>query len=292
MALRELITLVERHTANTEYDGSDAPKAPLVPGLHLFRATRPTEFHATVYHPTVCIILQGQKQTSVGDRDFRPKAGEFFVVSHELPVVARIAAASRGRPYLSLVASLDLAELRSLHDQVDSPSAPDVSSSYAIAPIDDALLDVMTRYLALADEPAALPVLAPLIRRELHFRLLVADNGAMLRRLVHHDSHASKIGRAIAQLRSSYRDRLEVPLLARDVGMSTSSFHKHFKQVTSTTPLQYQKDLRLTEAQRLLRVGTHNVSSVAFEVGYESPTQFSREYSRKFGQPPSAELPA
>jgi AraC-like DNA-binding protein len=130
----------------------------------------------------------------------------------------------------------------------------------------------------------------PLIRKELHFRLLLAPHGAMLRQLVSHDSHASCIARAIERIRESFRAPLAVPELAQAAGMSPSSFHKHFKTITETTPLQYQKDLRLLEARRLLQEGHHSVSETAFEVGYESPTQFSREYARKFGASPRNDI--
>lgn len=149
---------------------------------------------------------------------------------------------------------------------------------------------MLRRYLALAHDPAEARVLVPLIRRELHFRLLRSPAGAMLRRLLRSDSHASNIGNAIELLRLRYRERLEMDELARQVGMSTSAFYKHFKSVTATTPLQFQKNLRLTEARRLLVGGEHSVSTAAHAVGYESPSQFSREYSRRFGAPPRTAL--
>ena len=259
-----------------------------LPGLSFYRRTEPTEFEAFVYDPLVCLILQGAKETSVGDRMVRATAGEQIIVSHDLPVVARITDASEAEPYVALIVRLEVSELRSLYDEVGGAHEGEASSAYAVARADDALIAVMTRYVDLLDEPEAAPVLAPLIRRELAYRLLHAGNGSMLRTLLHRDSHASRIGRAIERLRRGYRERLEVPALARSVGMSTSAFHKHFKRVTATTPLQYQKDLRLTEARRLLESEAHSVSMAAFEVGYESATQFSREFSRKFGIAPSA----
>ncbi|MEM6734262.1 MAG: AraC family transcriptional regulator, partial [Myxococcota bacterium] len=242
------------------------------------------------YDPIMCLILQGRKVTTVGDRTFSASAGDCIIVSHDLPVVARITDATESSPYLAMVAKLDLSELRSLYDEVgDAEHAADQPSAYAVGPADSAVLDVMTRYATL-DDAASCRVLAPLIRRELHYRLLTTHNGAMLRELLRRDSHASGITRAIRIIRERFRESLEVPELARSVGMSTSAFHKHFKEVTTTTPLQYQKSLRLTEARRLLWTGSHSVSSAAFAVGYESPTQFSREYSRKFGSAPKEVL--
>lgn len=263
-----------------------------VPGLGLVRRTRTTAFEAALYEPIACLILQGRKETTIGDRRFEVGAGETIIVSHGLPVEARILEASPRRPYLSLVVRLDLTELRSLYDEIGDADAPEaiVPSAYAVGPTDEALIAVLERYVALYEEPDAARVLLPLVRRELHFRLLGTSHGAMLRRLLRRDSHASQISKAIEQLRAEFRDPLEVPRLARSVGMSASSFYKHFKNVTSTTPLQYHKDLRLMEARRLLLGGEHSVSTAAFEVGYESPTQFSREFARKFGAPPSASL--
>ncbi len=289
MSIQELARRVDAH--HRSQAGSSAGSMPdpkPVPGLSFYRRSAPTEFEAFVYDPLMCLILQGAKETSVGHRMVRAAAGEHILVSHDLPVVARITEASEAEPYIALIVRLDLGELRSLHDEVGETHEPQDPSAYAVAPVSDALLAVLTRYVALLDEPEAAPVLAPLIRRELSYRLLHEGSGTMLRTLLHRDSHASRIGRAIERLRQSYRERLEVPQLARSVGMSTSAFHKHFKRVTATTPLQYMKDLRLTEARRLLTSEAHSVSTAAFEVGYESATQFSREFSRKFGAPPSA----
>ena len=158
-----------------------------------------------------------------------------------------------------------------------------------VAHLDAPTMAVLLRYLDLLDHPKDARVLAPLVRRELHYRLLMSSSGGMLRSLLRRDSHASRIADAIGSLREGFRGPLDIGALARHAGMSPSSFHKHFRSVTRTTPLQYQKDLRLAEARALLRGGRHSVSTAAFEVGYESPSQFSREYSRKFGLPPQSD---
>ncbi|MEO1483904.1 MAG: AraC family transcriptional regulator [Myxococcota bacterium] len=254
-------------------------------GLGWLQQTEESDFRSTVYTPVVCLILRGEKVTTVGGQTYRVAKGCCIIVSHDLPVESRITAA----PYLALVARLDLPELRALADEVDEDPT-DRAEAYAVSPVDEPVLDVMTRYVELFGDRTGQPVLVPLLRRELHFRLLRARHGSMLRSLLRHDSHASNISRAIRTLREEFRNTLEVPKLARAVGMSTSSFHRHFKQVTNTTPLQFLKELRLAEARRLILGGSHSVSSAAFEVGYESPTQFSREYSRKFGGAPSGDL--
>jgi transcriptional regulator GlxA family with amidase domain len=186
---------------------------------------------------------------------------------------------------------LDVATIRKLYDEVaesglDSERARAAETHRA----DPGLLDALRRYLALADSPADAKVLGPLTSKEIHYRLLMAPFGGMLRSLIRHDSDASAVARAIGHIRRDVRSPIAIPELARRVGMSVSSFHKHFKTITSTTPLQYQKELRLLEARRLLKTGGASVTTAAFDVGYESASQFSREYARKFGVPPSQDL--
>ena len=264
---------------------------PLLPGLGLVRSPGPYGIEAMVYEPLVCLILQGEKETTVGTRHHRVVAGQAIVVSHAQPVLARVTVASPDAPYLSLVAPLDLALLRNLDLELgDRLEAGGPGSAFLVQALDDATLAVLERFVSLVHDPTDARVLGPLVRRELHYRLLCGRHGAMLRSLVQRSSHASNIAKAIETLRESYRERLEMDAVARSVGMSASSFYKQFKAVTSTTPLQYQKDLRLNEARRLLQSGRHSVSTAAFEVGYESPSQFSREYSRRFGAPPREEL--
>lgn len=260
-------------------------------GVHLYEQTSPSEFEAIVYEPIVCLIIQGKKETTVGERVFQIAAGQCVVVSHDVPVLARITEASPARPYLALVLRLDVAVLRSLYDEVgELAEESDAACCLEVAPLDVETLDVIRRYVALVDDPVGARVLLPLVRKELHFRLYRSRSGASLRALLRRDSHASHVARAVNALRRSFRDRVVIVELAKSVGMSTSSFHKHFKAITMSTPLQYQKNLRLTEARRLLRAGRHSVSAAAFEVGYESASQFSREYGRRFNCPPSADL--
>ncbi len=257
-------------------------------GLHLLRECAPTEFEASIYEPVVCLILQGEKATTIGEQTRVVSAGKCIVVSHDLPVLARVTKASDKHPYIAVIIELDLTVLRSLYDEVDHLQLETASArSMEIAPIDPALADVVSRYLALLDDPLSARVLLPLVRKELHFRLFLSKPGAMLRSLIHRDSNESNIARAIKTLRADYRRSWDIAELAKSVGMSASAFHKYFKAVTTTTPLQYQKELRLTEARRLMRTGPRSVSSAAFAVGYESASQFSREYARKFGKPPS-----
>jgi AraC-like DNA-binding protein len=267
-------------------DGRQRTAAPMG-GLRLFGQDAPSPFEASLYEPVMCLVLRGRKQVSLGERTLSFGPGECLLVSHDLPVHSRITKA----PYLALVFALDLAVIHGLHDEVAEWVR---AGGYARAALthraDPGLLDALHRYLALADSPADARVLGPLVAKEIHYRLLAAPFGGMLRRLVRHDSYASAIARAIGHIRGDIRSPIAIPDLARRVGMSASSFHKHFKTITSTTPLQYQKELRLLEARRLLRTGGAAVTTAAFDVGYESPSQFSREYARKFGVPPSRDV--
>ena len=255
-----------------------------MPGLLLLQQDAPSSFEATLYEPVLCLILQGRKQVSLAEQTLSFGPGECLLVSHDLPVRSRITKA----PYLALVFEVDVASIRKLYDEVaESSLDSERARAAATRRADTELLDALCRYLALADSPADAKVLGPLVSKEIHYRLLVAPFGGMLRSLIRRDSSASAIARAIAHIRRDIRSPIAIGDLARQVGMSASSFHKHFKTVTSTTPLQYQKELRLLEAQRLLKTAGASVTATAFDVGYESPSQFSREYTRKFGAPPS-----
>ncbi|MFT3712439.1 MAG: AraC family transcriptional regulator [Archangium sp.] len=256
------------------------------PGLHVLRQHVRTEFEATIYDPMLCLILQGRKEMTFGERTCRLGAGECALIGHDLPIVSRV----RDAPYLVVLIRIELDVLRSLYEDVAELATQSTAQALEVHRADAQLLDAVRRYLELADSELEARVLAPMRLKEIHFRLLCSPLGGMLRGLLWHGSHASAIARALVVLRKEFRAPMVVEKLARSVGMSVSSFHQHFKAVTASSPLQYQKGLRLLEARRLLVSGDATVSSVAFEVGYESPTQFSREYARKFGRAPSREL--
>ena len=264
-----------------------------IDGLIAFVSRKPTSLQTTLYNPLICLILQGRKEAVISGRHISYGAGDSVVVSHDMPVDARVTQASRDTPYVGLVLQLDLAEIRSLYNEVgDAAIEEGRARAFDIGETGDLLHAAMERLFDLVDRPHEAAVMAPLIRREIHFRLLLARHGAMLRQLLLSDSHASRVARAIARIRQDYALPIAVAELADIAGMSPSSFHEHFKTVTDTTPLQYQKELHLIEARRLLAQGGHSVSAAAFAVGYESPTQFSREYSRKFGASPRHDLVA
>lgn len=282
MDLSRLIALSNRFCAENRGETRD------LPGLSVLRREAVSDIEAVVYEPVVCLILQGSKVISIGNQVVDLHPSDALLVSHDLPVVSRITKASVREPYLAAILSLDLGLVRSLYDQVGDASVPDADArSLSAGPADPAWLAPLVRYFELIDNPLDAKVLGPSIRREIHYRLLLSPIGRMLRNLLVADSHASRVAKAIQTVRAGFRSPLSVPDLAKTAGMSASSFHQHFKSVTGTTPLQYQKDLRLIEARSLLVDRNHTVSEAAYAVGYESPTHFSRDYSRKFGLPPS-----
>jgi AraC-like DNA-binding protein len=250
----------------------------------------PSDIEVSVYEPALCLILQGSKMATTGDQTVRLDPGKALLISHALPVVSRITEASPSEPYLSLVLFLDMQLIRSLYEEVADLPPPDPQvRSLSVAPAEAAWLAPLIRYVELMDSPMDAKVLGPSILREIHYRLLRSIIGQKLRSLLAADSYESRIAKAIGQLKSEYHSTLRVSELAKVAAMSESSFHKHFKDVTGTTPLQFQKDLRLIQAKVLLTQRKNTVSDAAFAVGYESPAHFSRDYSRRFGLAPSSD---
>jgi len=260
-------------------------------GLFILRSRKPTNLEATLYKPLLCLTLQGRKDAHVGARQVSFRAGDSLIVSHQLPVISRVTEATEMTPYLSLVLELDMNIVRSLYDEVgDMDIEEEQTQAFNVGRTDKAMMNAMGRLIDLIDKPLEVKVMQPLILREIHFRLLLAQHGGTLRQLLRRGSHADRIAKAIARIQEDYTTSITVAELAGIAGLSPSSFHEHFKALTATTPLQYQKELRLLKARHLLMNGSHSVSHAAFEVGYESHTQFSREYSRKFGHSPRTDL--
>ncbi len=284
-------TLATQVQAYMDENAGKAEVVTALPGMLLLRHFGPSELTPALYEPVICLILQGSKETVLTDNRLTIGPGDSLLVSHDVPVLARITTAKPSEPYLAIVLKLDLSMLRSLYEEVSEAIVEDeVVHSATVQRADSGFIDCLARYLSFAGNAVETKVMAPLVLREIHFRLLMAPHGGMLRQLLRHDSHASKIARAIGRIRRDFRSSMAVPDLAREIGMSASSFHKNFRAITSSTPLQYQKDVRLLEARRLLSDGEYSVATAAFEVGYGSPNQFSREYTRKFGTPPSSDL--
>lgn len=257
-------------------------------GTHLLRHHATTDLSATVYRPLLCLILQGAKQVRSSTRTLTVGAGQSLIVSHTLPVVSRITEASPEAPYTALVLPLDLDLLRSLTPSVSSTLSVKSADPFSIClcDTDPGLTDALHRYFLQCEEGETRYLLAPITSREIHARLLIGQHAQTLQRLLWHESTASRIFMATREIQANLSETIAVGTLAERIGMSNSAFFEHFKAVTGTSPLQYQKELRLLKARDDLRTSRAKISEVAFAVGYESSAQFSREYSRKFGRAP------
>lgn len=256
--------------------------------MHLLRHHAPTGLNATIYRPLLCLILQGAKEVGSSTRTIRVGAGQSLIVSHTLPVISRITQASPDHPYVALVFPLDLDILRSLAPAVppvlDSPSSG--SFSICLCDTNTSLEDALQRYVIQCHCEETRHLLAPITAREIHARLLMGPHAPTLQRLLWHESTAGRIHLATRDIQTNLSKTIVVKDIAQRVGMSNSAFFEQFKAVTGTSPLQYQKELRLLKARDDLRSTGAKVSEIAFDVGYESSAQFSREYSRKFGKSP------
>jgi AraC-like DNA-binding protein len=272
-----LRTLIIRHSV------LDAMPTQVLPGLTLMAASMPTPPIGEVTEPTFALVAQGRKRVGLADRSFDYGPGQYLIVSVDLPLTAHVIDA----PYLGLglklrpeaIAALLLEAGTAANNRFDPPGL-------AVSDLTDDLLDPVVRLLRLVDQPADAPILAASIEREILWRLLNGRQGAMIRQIGLADSHLAQIGRAIRWIRIHYADPLRIDELARISGMSLTSFHRHFRAVTAMTPLQYQKQIRLQTARSRLISTSEDVGGIGHAVGYDSPSQFSREYRRLFGQPP------
>lgn len=263
-----------------------------VPGLRLFRSDAPTSATPTIYEPTLCLLLQGCKQLLLGEEMLQYSTLQFLLVPVMLPVSGKIVHASSSKPYVGLSLNLDLRELTELvidlGDKV--PRLPAPARGISVADADMVLLSVFQRILLLLQQPQDIGVMFPLLKRELLYRLLLSPLGGHLREFTLLDSQANRIGKVIDTLRQQYNQPLRIKDLADVAHMSESSLFQSFKAVTSMSPLQFQKQLRLNEARRIMLYEGVEAATASYKVGYESPSQFSREYSRLFGAPPKADV--
>ena len=268
-------------------DKSDQRTTP-IPGLSLYRRDEPTQPTSVMYEPRICMIAQGAKRVLLGDDTYVYNALHFLITSVDLPTFVQVINASREKPYLGLILRLDQREISQL--MVDSnlplPHPQQSSRAMATGEVTLPLLAAFQRLIDLLDEPKDIPILAPIIQREIYYRLLVGDQGTRLRQIASAGSQSHQIARAIDWLKGNFAQPLRIDDLATQVNMSTSTFHHHFRALTAMSPLQYQKWLRLNEARRLMLIENQDATTAAFQVGYESPSQFSREYNRLFGNSP------
>ncbi len=278
------------------WHASDGALETAIPGVTLFRFSAPTELAPVFLEPRISVALQGTKRIVLGDEEYVYGESRLFLTAVDIPVVAQIAEATSEKPYCCFLLKLDLEMARQMisdfEDFGELSRAASVNgvvlSSYGVStgPATYELLEAIYRLLRLLSTPSDIPTLSNLIKREIIYRLLTSDHGYRLRQIAFNGTYDYRIARAIALLKQNYAKPLSVEKLAKTAGMGVSTLHHHFKALTSISPLQYQKHLRLHEARRLMLAGACDAGGAAFEVGYESRSQFTREYRRLFGEPP------
>lgn len=286
-AAREVLgeKIARRMTAGTALDTQ-------VPGLALRRYTAPTEPASYLHEPSVCLVAQGAKRVFLGEDEYVYDDNHYLVTSVGLPAVGHVIEASPARPFLGLILRLDLRELARLMVDSSLPATrtQQTGRGMAVGRLTVPLLNAFERLIDLLDEPGNIPILAPLVQREILYRLLMSPQGPRLRQIATAGSHSHQIARTLDWIRENFDRTLKVDDLASSAGMSASSFHQHFRTMTNMSPLQYQKWIRLHEARRLMLTESLDATRAAFQVGYESASQFSREYSRLFGAPPLRDI--
>ncbi|TPE47346.1 AraC family transcriptional regulator [Maribrevibacterium harenarium] len=263
-----------------------------VEGLIINRWEHPTPPTSYSHKPSICLITQGVKRVILGDETYVYDANQFLISSVDLPIVANIVEATSDQPYIGLVLELDLKEISKLILEcgIHFKESNQAKTGMAVGCLTKEILDAFQRLINLCEDEDSIPILAPAIKREIFYRLLKSPQGHLLHQVATAGSHSQQIARAIDWLYDHFHEPLSVSNLANYVGMSKSAFHQHFRAVTSMTPLQFQKKLRLNEARRLMLTESLDASAVTYQVGYESPSQFSREYARFFGLPPKRDI--
>lgn len=262
------------------------------PGVFLNRFSKLSDPVHLVFKPAFCFIAQGSKEVFLGDESYRYDSGHYLISTVTLPIISRTIEASEEKPYLSFRVNLDapvVAEVMMESNIVTKKSDANVSAMN-VSPIGADLLDAVVRLAKLLDTPDEMPTLAPLIVREIIYRLLRSDQGARLSHLLSSEGETRRISRAVNQLRENIEQPLVIENMARELGMSVSSFHHHFKSVTAMSPVQFQKQIRLQEARRLMLGEDLDVASAGLRVGYDNPAYFSREYKKLFGAPPQRDI--
>lgn len=278
-----LLDAVRRHA--DAHAGEDGLAPTPIAGLMAVRALAPSDLIHDVQRPLACLVLQGAKRVTSGARAFEFAAGDSLLVTADVPTVSQITRASAAAPYYSLVLELDPAVIADLVGQMPAATSAD-HAPVRVDPTEAETADAALRLMKLLDRPESLPVLQAQLVREMHWWLLAGRHGDAIRKLGWPDGHVQRVARAVRVLRRDYAKSIAIERLATEAGMSPSSFHQHFRRVTTLSPLQFQKRLRLIEARRLMQSQGASASRAAYAVGYESVPQFTREYGRMFGKPP------
>jgi AraC-like DNA-binding protein len=282
--LTEIASTIARHVPNDGFHATSIERVTLA------RSSTVTMPMPNVYRPQLCLVAQGRKEVTLGDRVFSYAPGRYGIVTHDLPVIGNVVEATPDKPYLCLFLDFDPVMLGQLALQAPPSVAPSSPIGKTVSDAGASLLEAVLRLLRLLDDPAALPVLGPLAEQEILYRLLAGPDGARMRHITSSQGRVAQVGRAIAWIGKNFRERFSIERLAAEVGMSPSSLHEHFRAVTAMTPLQFQKQLRLQDARSLMLVQDIDATTAAFHVGYESPSQFTREYRRHFGEPPARDI--
>ena len=279
-----LARLLEQHA------GVDGVHATAIPELKLYRTSAPTMPSKVLYEPSLCLIAQGAKYVMVGTDEHRYDTQRYLLVTADIPTTARVVDATARAPYLALRLRLDPLEVGELVAQLGPQEERPPAYALGVSRLDPELLDPVIRLMEMLPRARDARMLAPLVRREITYRLLIGPQGARLRQLVAGDDQGQRITRTLRWLKAHYSDPMTVDTLAELAGMSPSALHRHFRAVAGMSPLQYQKHLRLHEARRLMLSEALNAAEACFRVGYLSPSQFNREYRRLFGAPPRRDI--
>ena len=284
----ELAKLVDK------YSDGDGIHPTAVPGLGCIKMSAPSMKMPGVYAPSLCVIVQGSKDVLLNEEIYTYSPSQFLAISVDLPILGQVTKASANEPYLCLQIDLDpklMSEL--LTQSIDHPmTGGDTGRGLFVGQMDASLIDSVLRLTRLLDTPKDIPLLAPMILREIHYRLLTGEHAASVMQMAVTGSNMQRIADVIKKMKAEIARPMRVETLAEMARMSESSFHVHFKAITAMSPLQYHKRLRLTEARHIMISEHTDATSTAYRVGYESPSQFSREYSRMFGAPPGRDMEA
>ena len=275
-----------------KYCDADGAGRTAVDPVWMFRSTSPTLKVPTIYKPCLCLIVSGAKEVTLGQELYRYKPGQLLAASVDLPIVGHVTLATEDAPYRSLSLDLDAKILGELVASMDIKIGADGESPRGlfVEHTTETLTDAVLRVVELLDRPDDIPVMLPLLMREVHYRLLCTGKGAVIAGLAIGGSNMQRISAALQRIKDNFDKPLRVEELATYANMSPSSFHHHFKQVTAMSPLQYQKRLRLTTARQIMLAEMKDAATAAYAVGYESASQFSREYARMFGAPPMRDV--
>jgi len=285
-AMNGLAKSIARLTENGEL------RTTAVPGLSLYRKTEPSEPLIGMYEPSVCLIAQGAKRVLLRNNTYVYDTNHYLFSGLYLPVIAQVIEASQKKPYLALRLTFDYNEISSLMADIHlpPPRTQKTNRGMATGELTAPLVNAFQRLVDLLNQKQDIPILSPLIKREIFYRLLMGEQGTILRQLAVTGTKSQRIAQAVLWLKANFSQPLRVDELAEMVNMATSTFYHHFRSMTALSPLQYQKQLRLQEARRLMLTEHIDAASAAFQVGYESPSQFSREYSRLYGAPPVRDI--